>query len=220
MLLLFSVVILRPLVAETYDSSVDAIDAALIETQAPTPLRTLLFDLCILLGACGWLWSRAAGATERYRRTGLEIGVVILVLAAMVACAFARTQPPAINPPCAWLCLPLLTVTLAHLIRSSVVRRLVVAGVVATACVQALECVDQYFVAHADTLAHYESIKDDFWAQQGVDLSAPKVELYERRLKAHEAQGFLPHSNIAGSYLALCGMAALALAAPFWLRFR
>ncbi|MBU0719001.1 MAG: O-antigen ligase family protein, partial [Planctomycetes bacterium] len=63
-----------------------------------------------------------------------------------------------------------------------------------------------------------EEIKEDFWAGRGIDLDSPEVELFERRIRAEEASGFMPHSNIAGSYLVLCGFVAFGIAITKWRR--
>ena len=75
LLALVLVVSLRPLVAEMYDSAGTPFTDALTGTADPSPVRTLVFDLLILLGACGWLLARGLGPARRYRWTGLEWGI-------------------------------------------------------------------------------------------------------------------------------------------------
>lgn len=216
--LLIAVAMLRPLVAETYDSAGSSITAALEGIGEPSPLRTLTFDLLILCGATGWTMARALGHARRYRRTGLEWGLALLVIAAVASCLFAGNKRLAINATVDWLCLPLLTIALVQLMRQPWQRRLLLAAVLASAVVQAFQCAEQHFAGFDETLAHYESIKADFWARQGVDLDSAKVDAFERRIKAREASGFLPHSNVTASYLALCGLAAMGLTLDRWRR--
>ena len=200
--ILILVVSLRPLVAETYDSAGSSITAALESVADPSPLRTLG-------SACGWLLARAIGPTRRYRRTGLEWGVAIVAIAAVISCLAAGNKRLAVNASIDWLCYPLLTIVLVQLMYKPWHRRVLLAGLLATACAQTTKCLEDHFVGFDETWAHYENIKDDLWARQDVELDSPKVELFERRLKARETSGFLPHSNVAGSYMVLCGMAAL-----------
>ncbi|UCE60028.1 MAG: O-antigen ligase family protein [Phycisphaerales bacterium] len=209
--LLVAVTVLRPLIPETYDSAESAITAALDPVRDPTPIRTLVFDMLILLGSCGWLLARAIGPVRRYRRTGIEWGVAIIALAAAISCLAAGNKRLALNATLDWLCCPILAIVLVQLLRDTFRRRVLVAAVLASACVQVSQCFDQYFVSFNDTWQHYESIRADFWASQGVELDSAKVELFENRIKAKEASGFLPHSNVAGSYLLLCGLTAVGV---------
>ncbi|UCC29079.1 MAG: O-antigen ligase family protein [Phycisphaerales bacterium] len=215
---LIAVAILRPLVAESYDSAGSPFTEALQAVSDPSPLRTLVFDLLILAAALGWLVARALGPSRPYRRTGLEWGAGLIVIAAVVSCCVAGNKRLAINASIDWLCYPLLAITLVQLMRRPWHKRLLVTAVLASACVQAVHCMEQYFVGFDETWAHYESIKDQFWASQDVDLDSTRVESFERRIHSREATGFLPHSNVTGSYLVLCGIAALGLAVTRWRR--
>ncbi len=217
LLILVALSVLRPLVSESYDTASDVMTDALGGLSDPTPVATLIFDTLILLAACFLCVGRAMGSpARRYRWTGIEWGLLPLVIAAGLSCIAAGNKRLAITAALDWLCYPIAALTLVQLLRGPWQRRLLLAAVIATACVQAYQCFDQYFVGHADTWAHYESVKEHFWAQQGVDLDSAKVELFERRMQAHEAQGFLPHSNVAGSYLVLCLLPALGIVLSRW----
>ncbi len=210
--LLILVTALRPLVTETYDSGGVGLTTALDAISDPEPLHTLVFDLLILVAACGWLLARAIGPARRYRRTGLEWGALIVLVAAVVSCIAAGNKRLAINASIDWLCYPLLAIALVQLMPRPWHRGILLTAVLASAVVQSAKCLDDYYVGFDDTLEHYEQIKEDLWTSQGIELDSPKVELFERRLKASEASGFMPHGNITGSYLVLCGIAAIGVA--------
>ena len=213
---LVAIVILRPLVAESYDPAGSPMTEALAGVSDPSPLRTLGFDVLILISACGWLLSRAVGAARRYHWTGLELGTVLVALAAVISCAVAGNKRLAINASIDWLCYPILTITLVQLMGTPWHRRLLLAGLLASAGVQATQCIDQYFLGFGDTVTQYQTMKEEFWAKQGIDLDSDHVELFEQRMLAREASGSLPHSNIAGSYLIVCGLAALGVTLVRW----
>ncbi|MFQ5414433.1 MAG: O-antigen ligase family protein, partial [Phycisphaerae bacterium] len=215
--ILIVVAAVRPLVAETYHASGTAMDAVLQAVSDPSPLRTLGFDLAILVAACLWLAGRAAGPRRRYRRTGLAGGAAIIAIAGCVSCVFAGNQRVAITATIDWLCGPILAIVLVQVMSRSWHRRLLLAVVAATATAQAVECFHQHFVAFEDTRQDYERRKrDGFWEKQGIDPDAPTVRLFEARMNAREASGFLVHSNVAGAYLVLCGLAVLGTAATRW----
>ncbi len=220
LLVLLSVVLVRPLVAETYDAMSPSFAAALPPLSDPSAVRTLVFDVLILGGGCLWLLARAIAPLRPYTRTGLEWGLVLLVPAVIASCAYAGNQRLAINASLDWLCLIVLAITLAQLVHRAAHRRLLVAVVLGAACVQAVQCVEQRFLTFEETWNHYQSIKDSYWAERGIPLDSPTVDLFERRMKAREAQGFFPHSNVAGSYLVLCALAAAGLTVARWSALR
>ncbi|MGD2110450.1 MAG: O-antigen ligase family protein [Phycisphaerae bacterium] len=209
--LLIALVILRPLVAESYDSATSDFTAALGTVSDPSPVRTYVFDLLVLLAAGGWLFVRPLGRARPYRPSGLGYGLAIVALAAVISCALAGQRRLAINGAIDWLCLPLLTIILVQLMVEPWQRRLLVAAILASAAVQASTCVEQQVSGFDDTWNHYLSIKQDFWADQGVELDSNQVDAFERRMKSRESTGLFPHSNVAGSYLVLCLMTAAGL---------
>ncbi len=213
---LVALVALRPLVSETYDYRTDSISLALTDIANPTPVLTLGFVLVILLCGVAWLITRAIGTPTPYRRTGLEWGSVVLAVAAVVSCVAAGQQRVAITASLDWLCLPILAITLTQLMQTHLHRRVLLAAVLASACVQTFHGFEQYFVGFDETWSAYQAGKADFWASQGVAIDSTKVELFERRILAREASGTFSHSNVAGSYLVLCGITALGLAISTW----
>jgi tetratricopeptide (TPR) repeat protein len=212
LLVLIVVVALRPLIAESYDSTESSITRALGDFSDPSPLRTLVFDVLILAGGVAWLLGRAIGRPRRYRWTGLEIGTALLLVACVISSVGAGNKRIAINGAIDWVCYPILAIVLTQLLQRAWQRHLFLVAILATACAQAVECFAQYFYGYEDTWQRYVEMKEEFWARQGIPLDSSKVELFERRAKAREAQGFLSHSNITGSYLVLCGFAALGVA--------
>lgn len=215
MLILLGLAVLRPLILETYDSSLSSFDEAIRELDDPTPIRTLGFDLLILAAGCLWLLGRAIGDVRRFRWTGIEFGVALIFLASVISSIDAGQKRLAFNASFDWLCAPLAAVVLVQLLREHWQRRLLLGAVLATACVQALQCFEDYS-RFEETWAYYQQIKEKFWAEQGIELGSSRVDLYEQRMKAREAAGFFAHSNVAASYLALCGLTGLGVVIQRW----
>ena len=214
---LIGLVALRPLIGESYDSAGSPVTDALGVVSDPKPLATLIFDVLILASSCGWLVARVIGSPRSYRRTGLEWGTVLVAVAGIVSCLVAGNKRLAINATFDWLCFPILAMALVQLLREPWQRRLLLAAVLASACVTAAQCMEQYF-SFDETWTHYQSMKSDFWARQGVEPDSSQVELFEQRMKARQVTGFFPLSNVAGSYLVLCGLAGIGLTAAQWRR--
>jgi len=218
-LLLFALILvaaLRPLIAESYDSGGSSISEALGELRDPTPVTTIVFDCVILAAFSTWLTMQCFRPSATYRRTGLEIGTLLVGLGAVVSCCFSGNKRLAINASLDWLCFPIFAMALVQVIYRPWHRRLLFAAIMASAAAQAVQCFDQYFVGFDQTWEHYQSIKQEFWARQGVALDSAKVELFESRMRAREATGFLSHSNITGSYMVLCGLAAVGAVVGRW----
>lgn len=228
--MLIVVIAARPLVPETYNAGSTAMEQALRDLRSNSPAVTLLFDLTIMIAALLHFAGRAmayrsnwraqssgnasaAGAPPPgYRWTGLELGTALLLIAGLGSSLVASNMRIAINAAVDWLCYPLLAVVLTQVLRGSRWRGWALAVVLAAATVQAVECAEQYYVGFDETWEFYQQGKADFWAAQGLSLDSPQVELFEQRMLSREAQGFLGHSNVAGAYLALCGLAAAGLA--------
>ncbi len=215
---LILLVALRPLVAESYDSAQSNLTAALGAVSDPSPLATLVFNVLILASALALTVLRWRGRIGAYRKTGLEAGTALILIASIVSCFVASNKRLAINASIDWLCYPVLAITLVQILTHRWQRNILLAVILASACAQSANCLWDHFYGFDDTWDHYVSQKEDLWARQGVPLDSPKVELFERRMQAREAQGYLPHSNVTGSYLVLCGFAALSLAVARWRR--
>ena len=212
--LLLAVVAIRPIVAETYgDHAADLPFTGLADLP---PVVTLGFGAVILLAACLWLLARAIGPAAAYRRCGIESGALIIALASVVSCMAAGNQRLAINATVDWLMLPVVAIVLANLLRRWWQVRLVLCVLLSVAAVQAVQCFDQYLVTNQETARRFLKEREPFWGARGVPLDSPSVTLFEQRLRAGEATGYLSHSNVTGGYLVLCGLAALAFGVARW----
>ena len=212
LLILLTVVGLRPLIGESYDSAGSPLRTPGVILTDPSPLRTLLIDLTLLLAAVGWLVARAIGPRWKYRWTGIELGAVLIAVAGAISCAVASNRRLAINATMDWLTLPVLTILLAQLARRPWQVRLAMCVVLASAAAQAAECFNQRFYGFAETARNYYEQRQELWDRQGIPLNSPQVEMFERRMAAREATGFLWHSNVTGAYLVLTAFAAAGVA--------
>ncbi|UCD28163.1 MAG: O-antigen ligase family protein, partial [Planctomycetota bacterium] len=151
----------------------------------------------------------------RWQWTGAEIGWLAMLLAAAISTMAASNQRLAINASSDWLTAMVMMMVLVNLCRDKTRITLVLAVIVASGAASATKCIMQTTIEYAETLEDYQRNKVEFWQKQGTPLDDPRVELYERRLKAREASGFIPHSNAQGALLSLAAFAALAIGAFF-----
>ncbi|MGQ9651071.1 MAG: O-antigen ligase family protein [Phycisphaerae bacterium] len=207
---LLLVVSMRTLLSETYESGLTGISQAIGDTAALTPATTVMFDTAI--------WAAAAMATlatllrgRSWQQTGIEAGWAIMAVAAVCSCCAASNKRLAVNASCDWLTALVLAIALANLLREKRRVVLVLAVVVASGLASAAKCGSQLGWEFADTWQTYQEQKTDFWTRQGIALTDPTVELFERRMLAREATGFMPYSNTQGAGFVLAGFAGLAL---------
>lgn len=221
---------MRPLLSETYESSEGMFAEYVREVNVTTPATTAGFDLAIWLAALATTvavaWRRRSAETpgsafRTWRWTGLELGFVLMVGAAVVSTiAAASNQRLALNASVDWLSGVALAMVLSNLCRHRLHVVLVLAVIVAAGAASAAKSVMQVTTEYRETREDYEQNKAKLWGE--VPPDDPRVLLYERRMAANEAAGFLAHSNVQGSFLLLCGFAALAaggLAGPVWIRW-
>lgn len=210
-LVLLVIVAMRPLLSETYDSALHGVSEAAGDAASLTPATSAAFDVAIWLASVVTAVS-AVLKRRTWRWTGLEIGWAIMVAAAAVSSWAASNKRLAVNASCDWLTAVVLAITLANLVRDRRRVVLVLAVVTASGLASAVKCGTQIAWEFDDTYAAYLAHKEEFWARQGVALTDPTVELFERRMQAREATGFLPYSNAQGAGLSLATFAGIALA--------
>lgn len=200
-IILLVLVALRPLIGESYDTAQNSISAGLTELAPPMPARTVVIDL-LILGTSAGVLARRWKARE-YRSTGLEGGLVILLVASVMSCLAAGQKRVAINATLDWLCMPVLAVALAQVMTRACHRRLLLAVIVASASANAVECLEQAYISLPETRRDYEQHREAFWRERGVPLDSDMVRMFEARLAAGEAHGFMFHGNVTGGYLVM-----------------
>lgn len=208
--LLVCIVAMRPLISETYETEMPALLAA-AGGLASSPATTAMFGFTIwLLGLVAVIATRVK--RRRWRLTGLEIGVAILVIAGVMSFFAASNKRLALNASFDWLTYILAIFLLANLTRDRLRVAILLGALTASGLTSALRCVIFTTIEHPETVAQYMEERETFWGRQNVPLDDPRVDLYERRLKAGEASGFIPYSNVQGSFLMLIGLVTLGLA--------
>lgn len=209
---LLLVVAMRPLLMETYESARTPMTRALNLSSDLTPATTAWFGLAVWLAAAAATVA-AVLARRPWRPAGFEAGWLLMLIGAVVSTMVASNKRLAINCSADWLTAAALTWTLVNLARRRFCVGLILAAIIASGAVSAVRCGMQVTIEHADTMRHYQEMKEKFWSDQSIPLDDPTVDLYERRMRAAEASGFFALANSQGAWLALAGFAALSMAA-------
>jgi len=212
LIILLAIVGLRPLIGESFTSARDPISAGIAELESPSVTRTLALDLVALAVACVVLFRACVRRPRVLALRGLDWGIVLLAVAAVVSTMVAGDQRPAINAALDLVTALVALVALVHLLVDPQRITLALAVIVASAAVNVVDCVDDYRSAE-QTRAEYLAQRESFWSARNVAPDSAEVRLFESRMRAGEASGFFAHSNVAGAYLLLGFFIAVGVAA-------
>ncbi len=197
---------------ETGGADADVTTPGVYIPALPGPMPTVGFDAAILTTLLLYAVAVARSGRWSWRRTGIELGAAILLVALIVSTVVAGNKRMAIIGAVDFACLLLLAMLLTQLLRRPWQVRLALCVIVATATVAAARCVEQVF-EFDETIAQYSASEGEAWAAGGRDTEDPVARLFRSRLLARDPTAYMAHPNIAGSYLLLAAFAAAALAA-------
>lgn len=192
-------------------------------TESPTtPSPTLpshVGDMIYSLSVSGVLifsfalWLIWDGCCKKfsYRVTGMEIGLVLFCIAAIISGFAAADKRRAIND-IAMLTAPILmAVLLAQILDSWPKIMLVLCLVGALGVVLAYEGTYQFLVTNQATIEQYEQDPQELLAPLGIERGSFKHFLFEQRLYFQRVRGFFTTRNSAGSFALMASFAAIAV---------
>ncbi len=172
---------------------------------------SLSFSAVLIFAFVFWfVWSFAS---ERffYRITGIEIGLFIFCVAALISGFVAADKRQAINSIIMLLAPILSCVLLVQILDSSTKIKLVLVVIATLGVVCAYQCADQFFIDNQMTIEQYEQSPENLLGPLGIEPGTLQHFLFEHRLYSKEVRGFFTTSNSAGSFLLLAGFVAVGL---------
>jgi len=195
-LLLVAVLVVRPLIPETFEraelSFLPAATGTSPATTAWLDAITLALAAVAVILSCG-----------RLRAFGWAVtGFALLTVGGAVSVAAAGDRRLALNATTNLLILVLAGLVLARLLHADWMRRLLLAATLATGCATGVKCLIWRASEWNATKEYWQEYKREL-GRAGADLNSPLVENFERRLQSGEAMGYQWHPNITGSYLAM-----------------
>jgi hypothetical protein len=157
------------------------------------------------------LWGVFTGRLV-YRFTGIEIGLAVFGVAAILAAFGASDKRAAMSqivtllgPICAAL-------LLAQILDHPAKVRLVLLVLVGLGIVSAYQCAEQRFISNAITIEQYEKNPQMLLEPLGIETGTFQHFLFEHRLYSRGVRGFFTTSNSAASFAILaCAAAAVLL---------
>ncbi len=158
-----------------------------------------------------WLLWRILSDRLAYRITGMEIGLALFMVAAVLSTLVASDKRAAITHS-AMLLGPIFGALLLTQILDSPTRvRAVLTVVAALGVVCAYQCAEQLFISNAIMIEQYEKQPQMLLGPLGIEPGTFQHFLFEHRLYSRGVRGSFTTSNSAASFALLASFAAVGL---------
>ncbi|MHC4757824.1 MAG: hypothetical protein ACYTE8_04140, partial [Planctomycetota bacterium] len=146
-----------------------------------------------------------------FRKTFLEIGILLFVAAAVVASFNASNKRAAITESIITIAPMLMAVLLVQLLNSHFKIKLLLVVFAALGVVQSYQCSDQLMASNQLNIQQYEESPDAFLAPLGIQPGTFQQWLFEHRLYTKAVSGFFTNKNSVGCFLIMAAFAGFAL---------
>ncbi len=146
-----------------------------------------------------------------YRFTGIEIGLCLFCVAAVVAGLAAADKRAAITSFATLLAPLLMAVLLVQILDSLSKAKLLLALIAALGVLSAYQCADQFFFTNRMMIEQYEQAPQTFLEPLGIQPGTFAQFLFEHRLYSRGVRSFFTTRNSAGSFTLMAVFAAAAL---------
>jgi O-antigen ligase/tetratricopeptide (TPR) repeat protein len=163
-----------------------------------------------------WLCWRVYTNRLRYRVSGIEIGLVVFLVAAVLSAVGASDKRSAITYT-AMLVGPIFAaLLLVQILSRGRHTRLVLIVVAALGVVATFQCAEQFLVSNAITIEQYEKDPVALLEPLGIEPGSFQQFLFEHRLYSRGIRGFFTTSNSAASFGILAALSTVALLVSRW----
>jgi len=200
------VMALRTMFTESPSAQTSALPANLNDSVCSLSISTVLIFSFVVWFVTGFCRKRFS-----YRLTGIEVGLCIFSVAAIVGVFAAANKRAAITNFVTLLAPVLMAVLLVQILDSQAKVKLLLAVVAALGVVSAYQCAEQFFVSNQMTIEQYEQNREAVLEPLGIEPGTFAQFLFEHRLYTRGVRGFFTTSNSAGSFSLLASFAAIGL---------
>lgn len=176
-------------------------------------IYSLTLSGLLIFAFVAWIIYRFVKDGPVYRVTGMEIGLGLFVVAAVVSSFGASDKRAAIKHATILLAPAFAALLLTQILDSLGKVRLVLIVVVALGIVSAYQCAEQFLVSNAITIEQYEKDPNMLLGPLGIEAGTFQHFLFEHRLYSRGIRGFFTTSNSAASFAICAFFAGIALLA-------
>ncbi len=172
---------------------------------------SLLISTVLIISFVVWFITGFFSKRFSYRLTGMEIGLFVFSVAAIIGVFSAANKRTAITNYVTLLAPILMGVLLVQILDSQVKIKLLLTVIAALGVVSAYQCAEQFFVSNQMTIEQYEQNRQAVLEPLGIQPGTFAHFLFEHRLYTRGVRGFFTTSNSAGSFALLASFAAVGL---------
>jgi len=146
-----------------------------------------------------------------YRVTGIEIGLCIFCVAAVVSSFAASDKRLAVTAVVVLLAPVFCAILLVQILDSQSKIKIVLVVIAALGMLSAYQCSEQFFSSNQMTIEQYEEAPETILEPLGIKPDTFQHFLLEHRLYSRGARAFFTTRNSAGSFALIAFFAAIAL---------
>jgi O-antigen ligase len=195
----------------TFTESPTSQSAAAMPGNLSDAVYSLSVSAVLIFSFILWLVWSLCSKRFVYRRTGLEVGLCVFLLAAVIAGFAAADKRLAITDSAVLLAPLLMTILLIQILDSGTKIRLILAVIVALAVVNAQQSADQFFRGNRMAIEQYEQDPQSMLEPLGIEPNTFQHFMFEHRIYSGGVRGYFTTRNSAGSFLLLASFAAAAI---------
>jgi len=184
--------------------------ATTLASNLSNNLYSLTVSTFLVLSLVLWVIWSFCGKRFLYRLTGIEIGLCLFCVAAIVAGLAAADERLAITDIAVFLAPPLMALLLVQLLDSQTKIELVLIVIAALGVVSAYRCTEQ-ISENEHLIEFYEQNPQAALMEQQIVPDSLDHFQFEHRLYSKDISGFFTTSNSAGSFALLASFAAVTL---------
>jgi len=195
----------------TFTESPTSQSAAAMPGNLSDAVYSLSVSAVLIFSLILWLVWSLCSKKFVYRRTGLEIGLCVFLVAAVIAGFAAADKRLAINDSAVLFAPLLMTILLIQILDSGTKIRLILAVIVALAVVNAQQSADQFFRGNRMAIEQYEQDPRSLLEPLGIEPNTFQQFMFEHRIYSGGVRGYFTTRNSAGSFLLLASFAVAAI---------
>ncbi|MGB2865220.1 MAG: O-antigen ligase family protein [Sedimentisphaerales bacterium] len=174
-------------------------------------LYSLSVSTVLIMAFFLWIVWNFCSKSFIYRRTGMEIGLGIFCVGALVAGLAAADKRLAMTDIAVFLA-PLLTAfMLVQILDSQAKIKIMLAVIAALGVISVYQCTEQFFVSNQMTIEQYEQDPQSLLDPMGIKPGSFQQFLFEHRLYSKGVRGYFTTRNSAGSFALMALFTAIAL---------
>ena len=171
---------------------------------------SMFVSTALIFSFAAWILLSFCSRKFSYRLSGIETGLLLFCVAAVISSIAAPDKRGAINNFTGLAAPILMALLLVQILDSQTKIKLILVLIVALGMVSTYRCWEQYS-DNEHLIEFYEQDPDAALAQHRIAPNSLEHFQFEHRLYSKDISGFFTTSNSAGSFAILASFAAVAL---------